>query len=121
MYHQKLLSYFLYKLYVWIYKNLLKDFSSLLSQNFLIIRLITILFLKEEDSINENDIKNKVKKIRNSIAHNNFSLNSNGFIFYKRPKQSNEESLEISFEMSYSELQFFVHQVEQIFFKKGIS
>ena len=117
MYHQKLLFYFLYKLYVWIYKNLLKDFSSLLSQNFLIIRLITILFIKEEDSINEIDIKEKVIKIRHSIAHNNFSLNSNGFIFYKKSNQSNEGSLE----MSYYELECFVHQVEQIFFKKGIS
>jgi len=82
----------------------------LLNQYFGIIRLIPLLLIKEiyknEKKILVGDVE-KINIIRNSLAHNNFTIDEKGYIF------SNGKG---SLEMSYNDFQIFLHKIENDFY-----
>lgn len=84
----------------------------LLNQNFGIIRLIPLLLIKEvyknEHEPLVGDIE-KIKIIRDSLAHNNFTINEKGYIF------SNDKN---KLEISYNDFQFFLHRIENNFYEQ---
>lgn len=82
----------------------------LLNQHFGIIRLIPLLLIKEvyknESKLPTEDIL-KIKIIRNSLAHNSFIINENGYIF-----SDGKENLEIL----YNDFQIFLYRIENDFY-----
>ncbi len=52
------------------------------AQEFMKIRLILLLLINEEKGDFDEDTKNRIRRIRNAVAHGNFITNKKGFIFY---------------------------------------
>ena len=94
-----------------------KKFSTrhtLLNQNFGIYRLLPIILMKEEYKKDKKDlvgVTEQVKIIRDSIAHNSFSINEHGYHFKNDKK---------SVSMTYDEFTQFLHKVENEFYKEKI-
>lgn len=94
-----------------------KRFSTqhaLLNQNFGIYRLLPIILMKEEFKKDKKDLAGvvmQVKVIRDSIAHNSFSIDENGYSF-KNDKNS--------FSMTYDEFTQFLHKIENEFYAEKI-
>ena len=94
-----------------------KRFSTrhvLLNQNFGIYRLLPLILIKEEhkkDRKNLTGIIEQIKIIRDSIAHNSFSIDENGYHFTNDKK---------SITLTYDEFIQFVHQVENEFYEEKL-
>lgn len=94
-----------------------KRFSTrrvLLNQNFGIYRLLPLILIKEEykkDKKNLTGIIENIKFIRDSIAHNSFSIDENGYHFKKDKK---------SISLTYDEFVEFVHKIENEFYDEKI-
>ena len=84
----------------------------LLNQYFGIIRLLPLILIKETYKSLKIELKGdieKIKIIRDSIAHNSFEINEFGYLF----KNNNHEIM-----FSYDEFQLFLHKIENEFYKK---
>ena len=94
-----------------------KRFSTrhiLLNQNFGVYRLLPLLLIKEEYKKDRKElvgIVDQIKTIRDSIAHNNFSMDETGYHFI------NDKN---SFSLTYDEFVQFVHKVENEFYEEKI-
>ncbi|MBI5891399.1 MAG: hypothetical protein HZB47_12120 [Nitrosomonadales bacterium] len=94
-----------------------KRFSAqhtLLNQNFGIYRLLPIILMKEEFKKDKKElvgVTEQVKVIRDSIAHNSFSIDENGYHFENDKK---------SIFMTYDEFTQFLHEVENEFYRERI-
>lgn len=92
-----------------------KRFSTqhvLLNQSFGIYRLLPIILMKEEFKKDNKDLVGvpaQVKVIRDSIAHNSFSVDEKGYHFKNDKK---------SIFMTYDEFTHFLHEVESEFYKE---
>ncbi|MFH1187714.1 MAG: hypothetical protein V1688_02510 [bacterium] len=95
------------------FENHFSTNAPLLNQYFGLIRLIPLLLIKEvykeERKELEGDIE-KIKVIRDSLAHNNFLINEKGFIF------SNDKT---SLKISYNDFQIFLHKIENDFYRQN--
>lgn len=96
-----------------IREQFLKKFGTkhiLLNQNFGIYRLLPLILMKEEYKNQKIELKGdveKIKIIRDAIAHHQFTINEQG---YKFTNNSGVVSL------SYDEFQKFVHKIENDFY-----
>ena len=94
-----------------------KRFSTrhaLLNQNFGIYRLLPLILIKEEYKKDRRDLDGvieQIKVIRDSIAHNSFSIGKNGYHFKNDKK---------SLSLTYDEFVTFVHKVENEFYEERI-
>lgn len=94
-----------------------KRFSTrhaLLNQNFGIYRLLPLILIKEEhkkDRKNLEGVIEQIKVIRDSIAHDNFSIDENGYHFRNDKK---------SMSLTYGNFVKFLHKVENEFYKEKI-
>ena len=78
-------------------------------QQLLDLTLLPLILIREEyknDSKISKEIGQKVRQIRNSIAHNDFSMNEEGYQF-------NNGKNSLSF--TYSEFIDFIHKIENDF------
>ena len=92
----------------------------LLNQYFGIIRLMPLIFIREEhireeykkteSKLNLGDIK-KIGIIRNAVAHNDFSIGENGYCFKNKGDKGDDVN------MTYEEFQNFLHKIENEFYK----
>ncbi|MCX5877023.1 MAG: hypothetical protein NT087_12170 [Deltaproteobacteria bacterium] len=95
-----------------------KRFSTqhvLLNQNFGICRLLPLLLIKEEYKNDRKDLTGvieQIKVIRDSIAHNNFSIDEEGYHFKNDKK---------AIFLTYNEFVQFVHQIENEFYKEKLA
>ena len=83
----------------------------LLNQNFGIYRLLPLILIKEEYKKDRKDLVGvieQIKIIRDSIAHNSFSIDENGY-YFKNDKKS--------IYLTYDEFTQFVHKVENEFYE----
>jgi len=94
-----------------------KRFSTqhvLLNQNFGIYRLLPLILIKEEHKKDRKDLTGvieQIKIIRDSIAHNSFSISENGY-YFKNDKKS--------VSLTYDEFIRFIHKVEKEFYEGKI-
>lgn len=95
-----------------------KQFSTrrhvLLNQNFGIYRLLPLILIREEHKKDRKDLAGaieQIKVIRDSIAHNGFSIDENGYHFKNDRK---------SISLTYDEFVQFVHKVENEFYEEKI-
>lgn len=87
---------------------------ALLNQNFGIYRLLPLLLIKEEYKKDRKDLVGvieQIKVIRDSIAHNSFSIDEKGYHFQNDKK---------SIFLTYDEFVGFVHRVENEFYEERI-
>jgi hypothetical protein len=97
-----------------------KQFSALpvlLNQNFGIYRLLPLILIKEEYKNNKKNLEGiieQIKFIRESVAHNNFSIDENGYCFKSNKKDKNDVYL------TYDEFVKFLHKVENEFYEEKI-
>jgi hypothetical protein len=92
------------------FKNKFQTQHILLNQNFGVYRLLPIILMKEVYKDNNTKLEGyiaKIKVIRDSIAHNDFSYDENGYRFV------NDKT---TLDLSYEELVEFVHNVENKFY-----
>lgn len=88
--------------------------SVLLNQNFGIYRLLPLILIKEEykkDSKALSGVIEQIKFIRDSIAHNSFSIDENGYKF---------ENGKQSISLTYDEFVKFIHEAENEFYEERI-
>jgi len=94
-----------------------KRFSTrhaLLNQYFGIYRLLPLILIKEKHKNDKKDLAGvieQIKVIRDSIAHNNFSIDEKGYHF-----RNDKNSLSLT----YDEFVKFVHKVENEFYEEKI-
>jgi hypothetical protein len=94
-----------------------KQFSTrhiLLNQNFGIYRLLPLILIKEEHKKDRKDLVGvieQIKCIRDSIAHNSFSIDENGYHF-----SSGKKSLTLTFD-DFAKL---LHKVENDFYEEKL-
>jgi len=84
--------------------------SPLLNQHFGIYRLLPLLFIKEEYKKDKKELSGlieKVKIIRDSVCHNNFSIDEKGYHF------QNDKG---NFDLSIEEYQKFIYEIENTFY-----
>ena len=92
-----------------------KRFSTrhvLLNQNFGIYRLLPLILIKEEHKKDRKDLAGtieQIKVIRDSIAHNSFSIDENGYHFKNDKK---------AISLTYDEFVQFIHQIENEFYEE---
>lgn len=92
-----------------------KRFSTkhvLLNHNFGIYRLLPLILIKEEHKKDRKDLVGvieQIKVIRDSIAHNSFSIDENGYHFKNNKK---------SVSLTYDEFTQFLHKIENEFYKE---
>lgn len=96
------------------FKSKFKTLHPLLNQYFGIYRLLPLMLIKEE--YKKQDIKlsgniEKIKIIRDAIAHGNFSICGNGYTFKNNKKELT---------LSYSDFTAFLHRIETEFYNKNI-
>lgn len=87
---------------------------TLLNQNFGIYRLLPLMLIKEEfkkDKKELSGVVEKIKNIRDSLAHNNFLMNESGYHF-------NNGKSKVS--MTYGEFVKFIYEVENAFYEEKI-
>ena len=100
-----------------IRENFEKKFSTrhfLLNQHFGIYRLIPLILMKEEYKKYKKElvgVTEQIKVIRDSIVHNTFSMNEDGYHFKNDKK---------SFFMTFDEFSQFLHIVENEFYKENL-
>lgn len=85
----------------------------LLNQFFGIYRLLPLILIKENYKNQKKELFGNIKKIkiiRDSISHNSFQMNENGYIF-KNDKE------ELAF--TYDAFQVFLHEIENEFYSSG--
>ncbi len=83
----------------------------LLNQNFGVYRLLPLMLIKEEYKKDRKPLEGiikQIKQIRDSIAHNDFSMDEKGYNF-------NDGKSSLS--LSYSELAELIHKIENNFLK----
>lgn len=86
----------------------------LLNQNFGIYRLLPLILIKEEHKKSRRDMAGvieQIKVIRDSIAHNSFSIDEKGYHFGNDKK---------SISLSYAEFVEFIYKVENEFYEDRI-
>ncbi len=86
----------------------------LLNQSFGIYRLLPLILIKEEYKKDRKDMAGvieQIKVIRDSIAHNSFSIDENGYHF-------RNDKRDVS--LTYDEFVQFVHKVENEFYEEKI-
>lgn len=86
----------------------------LLNQNFGIYRLLPIMLIKEEYKKDRKDLVGVIKQIkviRDSIAHNSFSIDANGYQF------KNDKNC---LSLTYDEFVELVHTIENEFYNEKI-
>ncbi len=87
------------------------DLPDLLNQNFIYLRLLPLIFIREDHNNCENPLsdeeREKVRLIRNSLAHGDIVLSDKGVVFHSK------KSSEI---MSYDEFNKFIHTVENTYY-----
>ncbi|MBU0633285.1 hypothetical protein KKA17_11670 [bacterium] len=87
----------------------------LLNQNFGIYRLLSLILIKEEYKNQkvtlEGDIQ-KIKIIRDAIAHHKFTINEQGYTF-----TSNSGTVSLN----YDEFQKFIHKIENDFYGQKLT
>jgi hypothetical protein len=94
-----------------------KRFSTqhiLLNQNFGIYRLLPLILIKEEYKKGRKDLVGvieQIKVIRDSIAHNSFSIDDDGYHFKNDKK---------SVSLTYDEFVQFVHKIENEFYEEKL-
>lgn len=96
------------------FENRFSTRHALLNQNFGIYRLLPLMLIKEEYKKDRKDLAGvieQIKVIRDSIAHNNFSIDEKGYHF-------NNDKQSISF--TYDKFVEFVHKVENDFYEEKI-
>ncbi len=84
----------------------------LLNQYFGIYRLLPLILIKEEYKKDRKDLAGiieNIKIIRDSIAHNSFSINVNGYNFTDGKKY---------FALNYDEFVKFIHKIENEFYEE---
>lgn len=81
----------------------------LLSQHFGIIRLLPLLFIREELKNKNIEYDQTISIIRHALAHNNFSASDSGYEFVCNKGQ---------IKMSYDEFTAFVWKIENDYYKK---
>jgi hypothetical protein len=92
------------------FKTKFKENRIMLNQNFGIIRLLPLIFIKETYKLRKKELTGDIKKIkiiRDAIAYNSFGYDENGYLF-------NNDKEEVS--MSYEEFQKFLHKIENEFY-----
>ncbi len=96
------------------FENRFSTRHSLLNQNFGIYRLLPLILIKEEHKRDRKDlvgIIEQIKVIRDSVVHNSFSIDKNGYHFKNDKK---------SISLTYDEFVEFVHKVENEFYEGKI-
>lgn len=91
-----------------------KENRIMLNQNFGIIRLLPLIFIKEAYKLSKKELTGDVKKIkiiRDAIAHNSFDYDENGYLF----KNDRDEV-----RMSYEEFQKFLYKIENEFYMEQL-
>ena len=87
----------------------------LLNQNFAIYRLLPLILMKEEYKNQKvalsGDVQ-KIKIIRDAIAHNKFTINEQGFTF------TNDKG---TVSLNYDEFQKFIHKIENDFYANKLT
>lgn len=84
--------------------------NPLLNQNFGIYRLLPLILMKETYKNQKAELKGdiaKIKIIRDAVAHNEFSINEQGYTFKKNKGT-------VTF--SYAEFNEFLHRIENQFY-----
>ena len=84
--------------------------TPLLNQNFGIYRLLPLILMKETYKNQKAELKGdiaKIKVIRDAVAHNEFSINEQGYTF------KNNKGTVI---FSYAEFNKFLHKIENQFY-----
>ena len=87
-----------------------KTIFPLLNQDFGVYRLVPLMFIKKHNKIQGklmNETNNKIKTMRDAIAHYNFSIDENGYTF------KNDKAV---IKMTYDEFVKFIHEVENSFY-----
>lgn len=95
------------------FKSSFKTSHKLLNQNFGIYRLLPLILIKEEYKNQRAELLGdvaKIKVIRDSIAHGNFSIDEMGYTF-----ENNKNKLALSYE----EFSVFLHKIENEFYSKN--
>lgn len=85
--------------------------DTLLNQYFGIIRLMPLILISEEYKNQKKERKDdiaEVKDVRNSVSHNDFSINNDGY-FFERAKGE-------SLQMTLDEFQYFLHRIENQYY-----
>ncbi len=96
------------------FENQFSTRQVLLNQNFGIYRLLPLILIKEEHKKDRKDLAGvieKIKVVRDSIAHNSFSIDGNGYHFKNDKK---------NISLTYDEFVEFVHKVENEFYEEKI-
>lgn len=84
----------------------------LLNQDFGVYRLLPLMLIKEENKKNKKNLSGvveQIKIIRDSICHNDFSSDENGYHF-----GNGKESIFMTFD----EFNVFIHKIENDFYKE---
>ncbi|MCP4763275.1 MAG: hypothetical protein GY870_15990 [archaeon] len=87
---------------------------ALLNQNFGVYRLLPLILIKEEYKNQKKELKGNVEKIkiiRDAIAHHKFSVDKSGYRF-----ENNKGTVEFS----YKEFNEFLHEIENDFYVNNI-
>ena len=96
------------------FKSKFETGTILLNQYFGIVRLIPLILIKEVYKNEKKELKDdieKIKIIRDSIAHNSFFIDERGYIFKNNKKE---------LKFSYEEFQKFLHRIENNFYSRSI-
>ena len=95
------------------FKNKFKTLHPLLNQNFGIYRLLPLMLIKEEYKNQKKELSGdieKIKIIRDGIAHGKFLITQNGYTF------NNDKD---SVELTYEEFNKFLHRIENKFYAQN--
>ncbi len=99
-------------------KNKFKDkfkteYKLLLNQNFGVYRLLPLILIKEEYKNQKKELSGdveKIKIIRDAIAHHKFSMNEQGYTFKNDKK---------TLYFTYENFNLFLHHIENEFYKQN--
>ncbi len=92
------------------FKTKFNTLHPLLNQNFGVYRLLPLMLIKEEYKNQKKELSGdieKIKIIRDAIAHGNFTIDENGYLF---ENDSNKIVL------SYEDFSRFLHKIENDFY-----
>ena len=92
------------------FKDKFKTLHPLLNQNFGIYRLLPLILIKEEYKEQRKELSGdmqKIKIIRDAVAHSNFTIDKNGYLF---------ENDKGKVALSYEGFNEFLHKIENEFY-----
>jgi len=92
------------------FKNRFNTLHPLLNQNFGVYRLLPLILIKEEYKNQKKELSGdveKIKIIRDAIAHSNFSISEKGYSF-----KNNKSCVDLTYE----EFTEFLHRIENDFY-----